>query len=283
MDWDEILGGVGGAAALGMLYKAYEDLGGIGGDAQNYANQLASTLQGQTQFQPYTLTGAQGGTYRAGPDGQYRLNLSPEQMAMSQNLFGQAGGFLDAATQGTEARTSDIFSEMYKAMEEPMNRQRLNNEERLAAQGRLGVSSNMFGGMAPETFEMNKAQQEAMNNAYFAATQQAQREQAQQAGLGAQYMGLGYMPQQQLLAQLQPGLTSAAQRQQAQMYGAGLFGETSMAGIDALLAANLGRANLIGNAGAGLLSSLFAPGEQGGILTGLIDALGSSGSDDGGP
>ena len=270
MEWEDILGGVGGAAALGLLYKAYDDLGDIGGDARGYANELASMLQGQTQFQPYTLTGAQGGTYMAGPDGQYRLNLSPEQMAMSQNLFGQAGGFLDAATQDPSARTADIFGQMQSAMQPGMERQALANEERLAAQGRLGVSSNMFGGMAPETFEMNKAQQEAMNNAYFAATQQAQREQAQQAGLGAQYMGLGYMPQQQLLAQLQPGLTSAAQQQQAQMYGAGLFGETTMSGIDALLASNLGRANLIGNAGAGLLSSLFAPGEQGGILTGLI-------------
>jgi hypothetical protein len=186
------------------------------------------------------------------------MNLSPEQMAMSQNLFNQSSGFLNAATQDPAARTSDIFNEMQTAMRPEMERQQLANEERLAAQGRLGVSSNMFGGMTPDTFAMNKAQQEAMNNAYFAATQQAQREQAQQAQLGAQYMGLGYMPQNQLLAQIQPGMTSAAQQQQAQLYGAGLFGETAMSGIDALLAANLGRANLMGNAGAGLLASLFA-------------------------
>jgi hypothetical protein len=187
------------------------------------------------------------------------MNLSPEQMTMSQNLFDQSSVFLNAATQDPEARTTDIFDRMQMAMQPEMQRQALANEERLAAQGRLGTASNMYGGMAPETFQMNKAQQEARNNAYFAATQQAQREQAQQAGLGAQYMGLGYMPQQQLLAQIQPGMTSAAQQQQAQLYGAGLFGETTMSGIDALLAANLGRGNLIGNAGAGLLSSLFAP------------------------
>lgn len=248
-----------GAGALGLLYSAYDQLGQTGTDAQNAADQLAQLQMGQTQFQPYTITGAQGGTFGAGKDGQYSMNLSPEQMAMAQNLFSQAGGFLGDATQDPASRTSDIFGEMQSAMQPEMQRQALANEERLAAQGRLGVSSNMFGGMTPETFQMNKAQQEAMNNAYFAATQQAQREQAQQAALGNQYMSLGYMPQNQLLAQLQPGMNAAAQQQQAQLYGAGLFGETSMSGIDALLASNLGRANLIGNAGAGLLSALFAP------------------------
>lgn len=261
-NWKDIIGGAG---AIGLLGLAYDDLGDIGSDARTYADQLALLQMGQTQFQPYTITGAQGGTYGAGADGQYQLNLSPEQMAMSQNLFDQSSGFLSAATQDPSARTADIFGRMQSAMQPGMQRQALANEERLAAQGRLGVSSNMFGGMAPETFEMNKAQQEAMNNAYFAATQQAQQEQAQQAGLGAQYMGLGYMPQQQLLAQLQPGMTSAAAQQQAQLYGAGLFGESTMSGIDALLAANLGRANLLGSAGSGLLSSLFAPSGGGGI------------------
>jgi hypothetical protein len=275
MDWDEILGGAAGAAALGLLSSAYSDLGDIGTDARTYADQLAQLQMGQTSFQPYTITGAQGGTFGAGEDGQYQLNLSPEQMAMSQNLFNQSGGFLDAATQDPAARTSDIFGQMQSAMQPEMQRQALANEERLAAQGRLGVQSNMFGGMAPETFEMNKAQQEAMNNAYFRATQQAQAEQAQQAGLGAQYMGLGYMPQNQLLAQIQPGMTSAAQQQQAQLYGAGLFGESTMSGIDALLAANLGRANLLGSAGSGLLSSLFAPSaDGGGILNALISNAG---------
>jgi hypothetical protein len=255
-----------GIGALGAIKTAYDDLGDIGSDARTYANELAQTQMGQTQFQPYTITGAQGGTYGAGADGQYQMNLSPEQMAMSQNLFGQAGGFLDAATMDPAARTQNIFGNMMTAMQPDMQRQQLMNEERMAAQGRLGVQSNMFGGMAPENFAMNKAQQEAMNNAYFQATQQARAEQAQQAGLGAQYMGLGYMPQNQLLAQIQPGMTSAAAQQQAQMYGAGLFGESTMSGIDAYLASGLGQANLLGNIGSGLLTGLLQPpSNSGGI------------------
>ena len=81
--------------------------------------------------------------------------------------------------------------------------------------------------------------------------QQAQ----QQLGMGA--LAGSYLPQQQLLAALAPGQTAAAQQQQAQLYGTGLFGEATASGIDALLGANLGRANLIGAAGSGLLGGIF--------------------------
>lgn len=259
--WEKYGDLVGGAAALGLLGGAYQDLGNLGEEARGYADTLADLQMQQTAFTPYTLTSATGGQFGAsmGPDGTFQttMSISPEEQAMQQQLFGGATGFFDQAMLDPAQRTQDIFGEMQTAMAPEMQRQRLANEERMAAQGRLGVSSNMFGGMAPEDFQMNKAQQEAMNQAYFSATQQAQREQAQQAQLGAQYMGLGYMPQQQLLQALQPGLTSAAQQQQAQLYGAGLFGESTMSGIDADLAANLGRSNLLGEAAAGVLAGIF--------------------------
>ena len=57
------------------------------------------------------------------------------------------------------------------------------------------------------------------------------------------------------------------QEQQAQIYGAGLFGEATASGIDALLGAEIGRGNIIGTAGTGLLAGLVAPD---GILQSLI-------------
>jgi hypothetical protein len=51
-------------------------------------------------------------------------------------------------------------------------------------------------------------------------------------------------------------MTAAGQAQQAQLYGTGLFGEASASGIDALLGAALGQANLFGAAGTGLLAGL---------------------------
>ena len=84
--------------------------------------------------------------------------------------------------------------------------------------------------------------------------QQAQAEQAQQAALGQQFLAGSYIPQAQLLSALAPGQTAAAQAQQAQLYGTGLFGEATASGIDALLGAGLGQANLMGAAGSGLLT-----------------------------
>jgi hypothetical protein len=76
------------------------------------------------------------------------------------------------------------------------------------------------------------------------------------AQLGQQYLGAGYVPQAQLLGALTPGQTAAAQAQQAQLYGTGLFGEATASGIDALLGSALGQANLMGTVGAGLLSGV---------------------------
>lgn len=242
-----------GLVGTGFLLDAYRDIGSLGDDAAQRADDLATTQLGQTTFQPYTVTTGTGGTFTAGPEGS-TMAFSPEEQAMRNQLMTGATGFYDRATQGTAERTQDIYGRMLTAMQPGMERQRLANEERMAAQGRLGVRSNMFGGMAPEDFEMNVAQQEALNNAYLGAMQQARGEQAQQAALGQQYFGASYLPQQQLIAGLSPGQTAAAQQQQAQLYGAGLFGEATASGINALLASGLGQANLAGNIGAGLLA-----------------------------
>lgn len=109
--------------------------------------------------------------------------------------------------------------------------------------------------------------------------------QAQQAGLGAQYAGLGsglsmqdmaaqqaqqqlalgaltgsYIPQSQLMNVAQLGMTPLELAQRGQLYGAGLFGEGSMTGLQARLAAALGQANLFGSVGSGLLGG--ALGEE---------------------
>jgi len=250
-------------AALGGLgiYRAYDELGELGDEGLRLGRELGEDLLEQTEFRPYGITTASGSQFNVGmgPDGQMTAtqSISPEEQAMRERLLGGAAGFYDQAMVDPAQRTQDIYRRMLTAMQPGMERQRLANEERMAAQGRLGISSNMYGGMAPEDFQLNLAQQEAMNNAYLGAMQQAMGEQAQQAALGQQYFGASYLPQTQLTQALQPGLTAAGQRQQAQLYGAGLFGDARASGIDALLGANLGRANIVGAASTGLLSGLF--------------------------
>ena len=175
------------------------------------------------------------------------------------------------------AREQAVFDRI-RAMQLPEEeRQRLALEERLASQGRLGVQTAMFGG-TPEQLALAKAQEEAQNQASLMAMQQAQQERIQQAALAEQVLGLGsglfagqlgmqqmkqgmglsdlaaaYVPQAQALNMFQQGLAASEVAQRGQLAGASMFGEAKMSGLDALLASGLGRANLIGAAGTGLL------------------------------
>jgi hypothetical protein len=164
---------------------------------------------------------------------------------------------------------------MRRAQRPEEERQRLALEERLAAQGRLGVSSAAYGGATPEQLAMATAQEEARNRAILGAMQQAQAEQVQQATLGQQFLGAGYLPQQQLMAATQPAQQLAALQQQAQLQGAGLFGEATMSGLEAQLVAEQARANLLGGIGSSLLGGALTPRSDNSALASAISGLGS--------
>lgn len=249
-------GGGQGLAGLGLLLNAYNRLGGVGERGLELGQDLAQTQLGQAAFRPYTVTTATGGQFTAGPEGQYTMAMSPEEQAMRTQLFGGASGFFTGASADPAVREQELYEQIRATTSPQERRERLGLEERLAAQGRLGVRTAQFGG-TPEQLAMEEAQQTAMARARLGAAQQARQEQAQQAALGQQYFGASYLPQQQMLAAFQPGQTAAGAAQQAQLYGTGLFGEATASGIDALLASALGQANLMGEAGTGLLSGLF--------------------------
>jgi len=256
-------GGAQGLAGLGLLTGAYNRLGRVGERGLTLGQQLAETQLGQAAFRPYTVTTATGGQFTAGPEGQYTMAMSPEEQAMRTQLFGGASGFFTGASADPAEREQELYEQIRATTSPQERRERLGLEERLAAQGRLGVRTAQFGG-TPEQLAMEEAQQTAMARARLGAAQQARQEQAQQAQLGQQYLGASYLPQQMLLQGLTPGQTAAAQAQQAQLYGTGLFGEATASGIDALLGAGLGQANLMGAAGTGLLAGLFASPEASG-------------------
>ena len=185
------------------------------------------------------------------------MTLSPEEQALQRQLLGGAGGFFGQAAQPTTSREQAVFERMRAAQRPEEERQRLALEERLAAQGRLGTSSAAYGGATPEGLAMATAQQEARDRAMLGAMQQAQAEQAQQAALGQQFLGAGYLPQQQLVSALQPGLIQQELAQQAQQFGTGLFGETALSGIEAQLLAEQARANLLGGVGSNLITGMM--------------------------
>ena len=260
MQPDVLLPGVVGGLLTG---EAYGRLSDIGREARTGAEALAAQQMEQTQFRPFTVTTATGagmGT-QVTPEGgiETTMGLSPQEVALQNQLLGGAGGFFGQAVQPREAREQAIFERMRRAQRPEEERQRLALEERLAGQGRLGVSSAAYGGATPEMLAMATAQEEARNRAMLGAMQQAQAEQMQQAALGQQFLGAGYLPQQQLMAATQPSQQLAALQNQLQIQGAGLFGEATMSGLEAQLVAEQARANLLGQTGTGLLQGALTP------------------------
>ena len=274
MNLEQILG-LSALGAGGLLTgKAYKDLGEIGTTARREAGEIAQTGLEQTRFMPFTVTTGTGGALTTTPQGGLTVGMSPEEQAFQQQMFGGAGQFYQQAMQPTQAREQAVFERIREAQRPEEERQRLATEERLAAQGRLGLRTAQFGG-APEQFALAKAQEEARNQAMLSAMQQAQAEQMQQAQLGGQFMGASYTPQAQALNVLQAGMPAAQMAQRGQLQGAGLFGEAQMGGLEALLGSGLGQANLYGQLGTGLLSGLLTPQQvgMGGGVTEIVNPL----------
>jgi len=282
MTLEQILG-LSALGAGGLLTgKAYKDLGEIGTTARREAGEIAQTGVEQTRFMPFTVTTGTGGALTTTPEGGLTVGMSPEEQAFQQQMFGGAGQFYQQAMQPTQEREQAVFERIRAAQRPEEERQRLATEERLAAQGRLGLRTAQFGG-APEQFALAKAQEEARNQAMLSAMQQAQAEQMQQAQLGGQFIGASYTPQAQALNVLQAGMPAAQMAQRGQLQGAGLFGEAQMGGLEALLGSGLGQANLYGQLGTGLLSGLLTPQQVGKgdgvteIINPLFDLLGIGG------
>ena len=294
MGWFEDLTGIStadatqgalGLAGAALAYEGYEDIGNIGREAlQRFSTgytdpdtgeitpALVDQLTGMTEFRPFGVTTATGSEFGMQVDpatGQLSstMTLSPEEQARQNRMFTASDQFMRAATGYTDPETGqyipgvdparreqDVFRRMQAAISPAQERERLALEQRLAAQGRLGVTTGMFGG-TPEALTLAKAQEEARNQAMLQAMQFAGQEQNRLAGLGTGLMQAGYVPQQQLLQGITPGMTAAEQARQQQNIGAQTYGETYAAGIEAMLQAGLGQAGIAGNFGTALAQS----------------------------
>jgi len=253
---------------------------------------LAMSPQQRQQFEELGGLSPLQQPVRPTADGlQIGMELSPEERALQQQLIGGAGTFFGQAAQPTVDREQAIFERMRAAQRPEEERQRLALEQRLAAQGRLGASSAAYGGATPELLALSAAEREARDRSMLTAMQQAQAEQAQQAALGGQFLGAGYLPQQQLIEATRPGLIQQELAQQAQQFGTGLFGETALSGIEAQLLQEQARANLLGGIGSNLITGLMnqqrAAAAQpsgggssglGGLFGDIVDDLGTVGS-----
>jgi hypothetical protein len=259
-----------GTAGLALAEKGYSDIGDIGEQAKEalsgyttesgeYVPGLADKLSGMLEFQPYTVTSATGGQFGMTQDpdtGQmtYQLATSPEEQLLQQQQLERAGMFFGQAATPVDQREQEVYQRMRTAMSPEEERQRLELEQRMAAQGRTGVRTAQFGG-TPEQLALAKAQEEARNQAMLNAMQFAGQEQQRQAQLGTGMLAAGYVPQAQLLNALQPGMTAAERQRQAISQQAGTYGQTYTSGLEALLQAGLGQANIAGGVGGNIASA----------------------------
>ena len=276
-----LLPGVLGGLLTGQAYGRLSD---IGQQARTGAEAIAQQQLEQTQFRPFTVTTGTGAGFGTQVDPvtgalTTTMALSPQEQAMQQQLFGGASQFFTGATADPAVREQQIYEQIREATAPQERMERLGLEERLAAQGRLGVRTAQFGG-TPEQLAMERAQQQAMAQARLGAAQQARQEQMQQAQLGQQFLGSGYVPQTQLLAATQPSQQLAVLQNALQRQGASLFGEAAMGGLESQLIAEQARANLLGNIGSGLLTGAFVPRQTSPIESALGDFLRSLGGDD---
>lgn len=261
--------GLGGGA--GLLSEAYKDLGKIGReaferfgegytdpDSGEFTQGLADRLSGMLEFQPYTVTTATGGQFGMVTDpttGQttYQLGMSPEEQTLQQELLKQATSLYGSAVTPSEELEENVLARMRDLRAPAEEQARAKLEQRLAAQGRLGTRTAMFGG-TPEQLAIAKAEQQRESEDILRAMEFARADQDRQARLGAGLLEASYLPQGQLLAALQPGMTAAERQRQSLSELAQTYGETYASGINALLSAEMGRADIVGDVGAGLIS-----------------------------
>ena len=253
--------GIGGGSSL--IADAYSKLGDIGKEAferfgPGYEGQpgLADELTGMLEFRPYTVTTGTGGQFGVEVDpvtGQTatQITMSPEEKALQEELLKQATSFYGMATTPDAELEQNVLDRMRELRAPAEEQARAELEQRLAAQGRLGTRTAMFGG-TPEQLAMAKAEQQRESEDILRAMEFARADQDRQATLGAGLLEASYLPQGQLLAAIQPGMTAAERQRQSLSEQAQTYGETYASAINALLSSGVGQAKLLGDIGGGI-------------------------------
>jgi len=256
-DWQGLLtnlGRTGGSYYLGQ--ENIKNVQATGKELQDATGLLSEQARAGTAFQPYAVT-SDLANVATNAQGGFDVNLSPEQAAMQKQLMGQAQGLFGQVGQDPAAQQAAIYEQIRATQRPDEQRQALDTEARLMSQGRLGVSSNQYGGGSPELFAQETARQEAMGRANLGARNQALAEQ-QQSLAGAQgLMSSGYQPQQQALAMLQGAATSAGFADIGRRTGTELGSQLDLGGIE-------GRLN------AEQMANQLRLGQQSALLEGVV-------------
>ena len=184
--------------------------------------------------------------------GQAGLGATPfglaGQQQAAQSAFGLGQQFMGQAGVPQETQQQIMYNRLRGMQTGEEERQRLQLEERLANQGRLGVRTAMFGG-TPEQLTLSKAQESAKNQAALMAIELAQQEQRQAADIGATYgqLGSNIATQRQALEAAQQAMAMGAMQGGMGLMtgGLGLEQGQQQLGLSALQSAYLPQAAML--------------------------------------
>lgn len=256
-----LLGLAGGGLLTG---EAYNKLGEMGSDAMNQSRNIADQAIGQDNFTGYGVTGPVGGT-SIDATGNTSFNLNSGQQGMMNQYGNLAQSFAGQAGMDQSGRENDIYQRI-RAMQSPEEqRQQLELESRLAAQGRTGVRTNMYGG-TPEQLALSKARAEAQNSAAYQSIDQARAQQLQDTNMSGMFNNMQYSPLDQLRQNFASGANAYGYKDISGRQNQNIMAEALMGGLDAKLASRLGQANLMGELGTSLI------GGAGGMMSSVINA-----------
>ena len=253
------------AGQLGGLYAGLgeQQIANAQSPAELQRLQTAMTTQGLTASgQPSQgLTGLQGLTGQAdfsgaGTDvtGAYSGISAPNVRTgagdFSQGLLAQAQQGLSGATP-----TAQSVYEQIRATQSPEEeRQRIALENRLAAQGRLGVQTDMYG-TTPEEFAMNKAQAEARNAASLQAMSMADQLASSQQARATQLGQLGLSGEQ-----IQAQLDSEGFGQEMSLRGANIQAQQAQSDLESASQARASQLAQLGMSAEQIASQLQSEG-----------------------
>lgn len=195
-------------------------------------NQLFNQQLGQVGEPAQAIQGVTG-TALTGAEGLLGGAVVPQNV---QALQAQYGDLASQAAAGLGQGTSqqEIFDQLQGMTAGDRERQALQLENRLAAQGRLGVNTAAYGG-TPEQLAMAKAQEEARSANALQAMQMSDALQSSQ-----QARALGLADQSSSLSQLGSALRGQDIAQGSQLASLGLQGTSTGQALTSQQLQNLG-------------------------------------------
>ena len=245
--------------AGGEYYLGQQNIEGaqqLGREAQQAAQVLGEQAIAGTEFRPYTVT-SDLANITTTAEGGFDIGLSPQQLAAQQQFQGQATGLFGQVGADPATAQAQLYEQMRAIQRPEEERQRLELEERMLSQGRLGLSSAAYGGASPELLAQETARQEAMSRANLGARQQAMLEQEQAANLGGLLQAAGYQPQTQALNMLTTSQIPAGYADIGRRTGTELSTQMGLGGLESRLQAEDLANRLQLQQGSSILDSLL--------------------------